>query len=180
MSVRPSVWRAAPLVLLLLPLLSGCGAGRDQTPPACPSAGLVPPTGDITVYPPGARLDDVANQVLQGRIVAIKGKCRQGGDPSRLGAEATVSLHFTRGPAMSDKSVTVPVFVAVTEGGHVLDKKVFDVAVDFPNNIDQADRTVGPVDMVLPVGPKQSGAAYRIVAGFQLTPAQLKAARAAQ
>ena len=180
MSVRPSAWRAAPFALLLLPLLAGCGPTRDQIPPACPSAGLVPPTGDITLYRPGAKQRDLVDQVLQGHLVGINGKCHQGDDTSRLDADVTVSFHFTRGPAMQGTGVTVPAFVAVTEGDRILDKKLFGVAVQFPGNLDQTAVTSAPVHMVLPVGPDKSGSAYRIVAGFQLTPAQLQAARAGQ
>lgn len=182
MSVRPSAWRAAPLALLplLLPLLSGCGPTRDQFPPVCPSVAVVAPTGDLTLYRPGAKEHDLVDQLLQGRVVGIHGKCRPGDNPSKLEADVTVSFRFTRGPAMQGNKLTVPAFVAVAEGDHVLDKKILGIPVDFAGNVDQAEVTSAPVHMVLPVGPKKSGAAYRILAGFQLTPAQLQAAGGGQ
>ena len=180
MPVRLSARRAAPLTLLLLPLLAGCGPTHDQFPPVCPSAGLVAPTGNIALYRPGTTQHDLADQVVQGRIVAINGQCRQGDDKSKLDVDVTVSLNFLRGPAMQGNDVTVPVFVAVTEGDRILDKKIYDIAVKFPSNVDQTARTMPPLHMVLPVAPDKSGAAYRIVAGFQLSPAELQAGKPGQ
>lgn len=180
MPIRLTAWRAAPAALLLLPLLSGCGGpGPNEFPPACPTAGLAPPTDDITLYRPGGRRD-LLDQVLHGRIAGINGTCSQGDDKSRLALDVTVDLQFTRGPAMQDKSVAVPIFIAVTEGDRILDKRIYDVPATFPQNEDRASRTSAPVHMVLPVSPTKSGAAYHVVAGFQLTPADLEAARARQ
>lgn len=180
MPIRLSAWRAAPAALLLLPLLSGCGApGRDEFPPVCPTAGLVPPTDDLTLYRAGGR-HDLVDQVLQGRIVGIHGKCTQGDDKSTLALDVTVDMQFNRGPAMQGKEVTVPIFVAVAEGDRILDKHVYGVAATFPPNVDRSSRTSAPVHMVLPVSPEKSGAAYHVVAGFQLTPAELEAAQQEQ
>jgi len=178
MSVRLSARRAAPLALLLLPLLSACGPDRDQFAPACPAAGLVPPTGDITLYRPGSSGHDLVDQVLQGRVVAIDGKCREGDKKDKLDVDVTVTFRFTRGAAMQGNAVTVPVFVAVTEGDTILAKKVYGVDAGFPPNVDQVTRTSAPIQMTMPVTPTKSGAAYSVVAGFQMTPDQLAAARA--
>jgi len=177
MSVRLSARRAAPFVLLLLPLLSACGPNRDQFAPACPAAGLVPPTGDITLYRPGSSGHDLVDQVLQGRVLAINGQCREGDRKDKLDVDVTVTFRFTRGASMHGNAVTVPVFVAVTEGDDVLDKKVYGVDAGFPPNVDQVTRTSAPIHMSIPVTPTKSGAAYSVVAGFQLTPEQLSAAR---
>ena len=182
MSVRPlAVRRVAPLaVLFLLPLLSGCGPTGDKFPPACPAAGLVPPTGDITLYRPGSSRHDLVDQVLRGRVVAINGKCQDGDAKNQLDVDVTVSFEFTRGAAMQGNAVSVPVFVAVTEGDHILDKHVYGVDAGFPPNVDQVTRTSAPIHMSIPVSAAMSGAAYTIVAGFQLTADQLAAARARQ
>jgi hypothetical protein len=74
---------------------------------------------------------------------------------------------------MQGRETDVPVFVAVTEGETILDKRVFLMHVAFPSNVDRITLGTGDVDLVLPVSPTKSGAAYTVLAGFQLTPDQL-------
>jgi hypothetical protein len=68
-------------------------------------------------------------------------------------------------------------FVAVTDGGAVLDKKLFSLTVEFAPNVDTARATSPEVRMVLPVTPTKSAAAYGVLAGFQLTPEEVAAMR---
>ncbi len=168
--------RAASLALLL-PLLSGCGPERNQFPPACPHAGLLDPTGDILVYRPNSSGHDLTDVVLQGRMVGINGQCRPG-DKGTLDVAVKFSIEFARGPAMQGDRTQVPVFVAVTEGDRILDKHLYQVEAAFPRNVDRVRLTSAEVDLTLPVTPTKSGAAYSILAGFQLTPDQLAAERA--
>jgi hypothetical protein len=65
------------------------------------------------------------------------------------------------------------VFVAVTQGDTILDKYVYRMHVVFPSNVDRITLTPGEANLILPVTPTKSGAAYTILAGFQLTPDQM-------
>ena len=181
MSVRPySLRRAAPLALLtvMLPLLSACGPGRDEFAPACPSAQLAPPTDQIVMYRPNSSHHDLIDQVLQGQVAAIHGQCRAGDTKGTLDLSVSVTFDFVRGPAMKGNSVTVPVFLAVTQGRHILAKRVYAVDAGFPPNVQRVSRSSAPVDMRLPLANGKTGADYTVLAGFQLTRAQLAASRA--
>jgi len=85
-----------------------------------------------------------------------------------------VAVELTRGPAMEGRETDVPVFVAVTDGDAILDKKVYLMHATFPPNVDRVTLTPGETDLALPVSPSKSGAAYSIFAGFQLTADQLE------
>jgi hypothetical protein len=74
----------------------------------------------------------------------------------------------------------VQIFVAVVDNGTILDKKIYPVQVAFPPNVDRGTVVLDEVDMVLPVSPTKSGAAYAIETGFQLTPDELAANREQQ
>ena len=74
---------------------------------------------------------------------------------------------------MAGRETDVPVFVAVTEGDTILDKRVYLMHVVFPSNVDRVTLTPGEVNLVLPVTSTKSGAAYTILGGFQLTPDQM-------
>ena len=164
--------------ILLLPLF-GCGPQRNEFAPLCPTPRLIPTLADVTRYAGPGPTHDVTDLILQGRILGVNGSCSAGDDPSKLPAKVTVSISIQRGPAMRGRDADIPVFLAVTEGDVVRDKKVFQLHLAFPPNVDRLTITSPEIDMDLPVSQQKSGAAYSVIAGFQLTPDELAANRAA-
>jgi hypothetical protein len=166
----------AALIATLLPLLVGCGPARNQFAPACPRPAFLADAADLDIYRQGnapAGAHDITDLVLHGRIVGVNGSCREGDRKNRLATAVNVGVELTRGPAMQGRETDVPVFIAVTEGDVILDKRVYQMHVAFPSNVDRITLGTGDVDVVLPISPTKSGAAYTILAGFQLTPDQL-------
>jgi hypothetical protein len=163
---------------LLLPLF-GCGPGKNEFAPLCPTARLIPALADVTRYAGPGPAHDVTELVLQGRVVAVNGSCTAGDDKSSVPAKVTVTISIRRGPAMRGREADVPVFLAVTEGDSVRDKKVFPLHVAFPQNVEQLTFTSPEIDLDLPVSASKSAAVYGIIAGFQLTPDELAANREA-
>jgi len=164
--------------MLLLPLF-GCGPGRNEFAPLCPTARLIPSLADVSRYAGSGPTHDVTDLVLQARVVAVNGTCKAGDDANELPATVQVSISIQRGPAMKGREADVPVFLAVTEGDAVRDKRVFPLHLTFPPNVDRLTITSPEIDMDLPVSKEKSGAAYSIIAGFQLTPDELAANRQA-
>jgi hypothetical protein len=163
---------------LLLPLF-GCGPGRNEFAPPCPVARLVPALADVTRYAGPGPTHDVTELVVQGRVVAVNGSCSAGDDKSTLPVKVKVSISIRRGPAMQGRDTDIPVFLAVAEGDTIRDKQVFPVHLTFPPNVEQLTVTSPEIDMDLPVSADKNGAAYGIIAGFQLTPDELAANREA-
>ena len=166
--------------MALMMALSGCsffsglmGPGKDEFAPPCPRASLVRDLADITRFRTEASRD-LTEMVVQGRVLAIGGDCRltekRG---TTVETTVTVSAEFTRGPAMRGRTATVPMFIALTEGDTVLDKQVIEFPVEFPANVDRAALQSQPVRLLLPTTRTKSPAAFNIIAGFQLTPAEL-------
>jgi hypothetical protein len=91
-----------------------------------------------------------------------------------------VGAELSRGPAMTANQVTVPVYVAVTEGDRILDKHVYTLSAKFPSNVDRVTVSTPEVFMVLPVSQTKSAAAYSILAGFQLTADELAGSSTSQ
>ncbi len=175
--LRPAVRLFLPI--LLLPLF-GCGPGRNEFAPLCPTARLIPALADVTRYAGQGRAHDVTDLILQARVVAVNGSCQAGDDKSVLPAKVQVTLSVQRGPAMQGHEADIPVFLAVTEGDTVRDKKIFAVHLVFPPNVDRVTITSPEIDLDLPISPKKSGAAYGVITGFQLTPDELAANRRAR
>lgn len=166
------------LVLSCLALsLSGCGPGRNQFAPTCPVPRIVAPLADLTRYS-SPNLRDVTDLVVHARIDSLNGNCTPGADNSTVAATVQVGLTVQRGPAMKGRDVDLPVFLAVTLGNDVRDKRIFQVHVAFPPNVDRVPLTSPPIELAFPVSGSVTGASYSLIAGFQLTPDELAANQA--
>jgi hypothetical protein len=165
----------APCALLLAGLLAGCGPTRNQFAPPCPGQAILGNAADFDSYRGGTR--DLTDLVLHGRIIGLQGSCREGDKKDQLAVSVRVGVELTRGPAMAGREADVPVFLAVTEGETILDKRTVAMHAVFPSNVDRVTLTPGDVSLVLPVSRAKSGAAYTILAGFQLAPDQVGQAR---
>jgi hypothetical protein len=170
-------WRLCIPVLLLT--LFGCGPDRNAFAPVCPTAGIVPALADVTRYAGPGPAHDLTDLEFQARVASVSGKCQAGSEKSILSASVLVSISVQRGPAMRGREADVPVFLAVTEGDTVRDKKVFQVHLIFPPNVDRLTITSPEIDLDLPVSPSKSGASYAVIAGFQLSPDELATNRRA-
>jgi hypothetical protein len=169
--------------LRFLPLLPGtlvlmsCGLQNNQFPPVCPVPGLVKPVSELARFRPGSQ--DIRDLVVRARIVDIIGRCEPGDSSHQIVTTVQVVTEVARGPGMQGQEYDLPVFVAVTDStsGAILDKTLFNMPIDFQRNVDLAHATSREVRMEIPVSPQKSGAAYGIVAGFQLTPDEVAAWR---
>jgi hypothetical protein len=167
----------AILIAALLPLLAECGPARNQFAPVCPDQAILGDAANLTVYRPSANQGparDLTDLVASARIVQIHGSCAPGDDKNHIAVTVSVNVELTRGPALQGNDITVPIFVAVAEGDNILDKHTYLMRAAFPSNIDRVTMTPGELDLSLPVSSAKSGAAYTLLAGFQLTPDQLR------
>jgi hypothetical protein len=176
---RPPNLRWAPraaLFAVLLPLLADCGPPRNQFAPPCPGQAILGNAADLDVHRAtggSGRASDLTDLVLHARIVGMQGSCREGDKKNQLLVTVGVGVELTRGPAMAGRESDVPVFVAVTEGDTILDKRTYFMHVVFPSNVDRITMTPGDLNLLLPVTPTKSGAAYTILTGFQLSSDQM-------
>ncbi len=179
MPFRLSRLRWSPLAVpaLLLPLLAACGPERNAFAPPCPSAHLVPALADVTAYKGAGPAHDLTDLVYQARVTNVQGKCQFGDSKSELAVTVAVVLAAQRGPSMQGRDFDIPLFIAVTEGADIRDKKVFPVHMTFPPNVDRVVVTSPDIAMSLPISAQKTGMAYDVIAGFQLTPDQLAANR---
>jgi hypothetical protein len=174
--------RPATQILLAtaLALLASCGPSKDEFAPVCPVASPLWQAADLVRYRDEsvAAHEDVRDMILTGHIVAIPAKCGPGDNKNQLAADVSITIQLTRGPAMQGREADVPLFLAVAEGDQILDKKVFPQHFVFPTGLDQVTWSSDPVHLVFPISATKSGAAYTVLAGFQLTPAELALNRA--
>lgn len=163
---------ALPALLLLAPL-AGCG-GDDKQPqfaPACPQAGIVRDAADLSRYGSGGR--DLTDLVLDGRVTGVRGSCAPGDTKDTVKTTLQVVIELTRGPAARGRAAEAGYFVAVVDGERILDKRTFNLRAEFPANTDRIRLSGDEVELTLPVSATKTAAAYRVLVGFQLQPAEL-------
>jgi len=158
----------SPMIGLLA--LSACGPQANTFAPACPATGILRDGADLTRF--RGTGTDLTDMVIDGRIIGLSGKCKLD-DQEHLRTTISVGMSLTRGPANASRSDDVTYFIAAAKGDTILDKQTFTLPVNFPRNTDELRIAGAPVDLVLPITQTMTGAAYRIVIGFQLTPQEL-------
>jgi hypothetical protein len=151
--------------------LSACsGAPESDFPPLCPQLSVLPDAGDLTRFQGGGT--DITNIVVDGRIPRPTGQCSLK-DATHLLTTLHVNLELTRGPASKSRTVDVTYSVWALKGNTILDKREYRVPTEFPSNTDHVRLTGEDITLEFPISEKVSGAAYRVLVGFQLTPAEL-------
>ena len=168
---RPARPLAAAAVLLAI---AGCDQDTDRFAPPCPRPPIFRDTGDLHRFRGAGR--DITDSVLDGRITDIQGACKRDGRDTTV-ATVSVGLELTRGPASNGRTANVAYFVAVSDGDAILDKRVFPLSAEFPPNTEHLRLIGEEIELRLPVTAQKTAAAYRISAGFQLTPAELEVNR---
>jgi hypothetical protein len=159
------------LIATLLPLLSNCGPARNEFAPSCPGTAILGDAADFSAYRGAGR--DLTDLVLQARIVSISGNCKKD-DKNHIAVAVSIGVDLARGPGMNGREADVPIFLAIVQGDAILDKQVIRMRSIFPSNVDRVTLTPGEVDLSLPVTADKTGASYTLLAGFQLTPDQLR------
>ena len=118
----------------LLPLLALTIAACSETPddakfaPACPALSLLQDADNLTRFSGNGH--DITEMRVAARITAVPAKCMRA-DATHVRAVLSVDADVLRGPAAGRDAFNVRYFVAVTEGGHVLQEQDFALPAQF-------------------------------------------------
>lgn len=158
--------------------LASCASKRHKPPEPekkviCPQAEVLADAHSVVQFQPGTGRDltDIEYQAEVGRL---KSHCRHHRDDESM----DISVEFTAwlGPAARGAKLSVPYFVAVTQGEDVLSKENFTVDLGFEK---EARRTTGTGDVKRLAIPQTSGELpVEVLVGIQLTPEQVAYNRA--
>jgi hypothetical protein len=134
--------------LAALAALSGCagegelvldqGLGITSVLSTCPAVGIPDYTGDITTFLAGEDRSTVSLD-MSAAITNLRPTCNDGGE--QIYSEATFEVHARRTDVRGARTVTLPYFVTVLQGGSaVVSKRVGEVTLSFA---DGQERAVG-------------------------------------
>ncbi len=165
------VFKSLALLLAAVVVLAACGVFNKKAPAPCPRISILSLAKQRLSFAPGGGTDLSAMQT-DVRLADARGTCvyREG----EVEVEMTVTVAARRGPADRTRKATAPYFVAIlSPERRVLAKRVFDLSLQFPVNVDAGSKTDTVVQRI-PLSTPQRGPGYRIVTGLQLTRAQLE------
>jgi len=119
----------APLLVSLL-VLGGCQRNvLTVTRSQCPAVAIPLHVGDTTLFAPANSRDASAIDVT-ATIINLRGTCSE--TPDTLGTQVNFDVAGQRRVAGPARSVTLPIFIAMVQGGNVLvSKQVSTVTLNF-------------------------------------------------
>ncbi len=165
-------FRSLAALLAAAVLLGGCGWFKSKKrPPPCPRIVVLEDAKRLVNFAPGGGTD-LSAMVSDVRMVRAGGACthREG----EVEIEMAVTVAARRGPADRSRKAPAKYFVAIMNPEEkVVAKRVFDVTLTFPVNVDAGSQTDTLVQKI-PLNKGERGSRYRIITGLQLTPAQLR------
>jgi len=125
-----------------------------------------------TVFRPGAT-EDRANVLYTAEITAVGGGCDMDKKAHTADASLTIQFRVTRASASGEAHYTVPYFVAVTEGARILARQNYAVTLSFEPGQTVASATEKVASVHLDTDKDKQPYDYQILAGLQLTRAEL-------
>lgn len=162
---------AVAVLAAALPSCSSLNPFAKKELRPCPRLSVLRDASRITEYRPG-KGRDLLDVRYTAHIDDVKATCKY--DEQTLRMTVAIDLVFTRGPAAEGSKMHAPYFVAITHGdGEILAKRIFDSDIDFPKRRRRAG-VREEVDETIPLLPDETGAAYEVVIGMQVSEEQLK------
>ncbi len=112
------------------------GVGISVTRSGCPTVAIPDGTGDVTLFNPAGSQDAAAIDVVAS-ITNIRPNCNEGGE--KIFSQASFDVQARRNDARGSRTVTLPYFTTVLQGGSaVVAKRVGQVTVQFADGQQRA------------------------------------------
>ena len=114
----------------------GAGVGVNVTRSGCPTVAVPDGTGDVTIFNPVSSQDADAIDVVAS-VTNVRATCNESGE--KIYAQATFDVQARRSDASGSRTVTLPYFNTVVQGGSaVISKRVGQVTIQFADGQQRA------------------------------------------
>ena len=155
-------------LLMALTALSGCTDKVNN----CPIAVILADASQVTIFKAGAP-QDLAGEAYRVALVGISTDCTINKKTGETNSSYRLNFRATRAPSADAAHYTVPYFVAVTQGEKLIEKRILQVNVDFAPGASLVTFSQSPDDFDIQVPNGHQPYEYELMAGFQMTPAQV-------
>ncbi len=161
----------AALIVLLLPLLSGCETRSDRI--NCPVTNILANTASMTVFKPNMQ-GDPAGMLYSVRMTGLRKSCDFDKDEGTADSDITINFQATRPPSGVAAHYEVPYYVVSTLNGNtILTKQILAVPLDFAPGEASTTFSANVSSLVLHYANGHKPYEYGILVGIQLTREQL-------
>jgi hypothetical protein len=114
----------------------GAGVGVNVTRSGCPTVAVPDGTGDVTIFNPASSQDADAIDIVAS-VTNVRTTCNESGE--KIYAQATFDVQARRSDASGSRSVTLPYFNTVVQGGSaIISKRVGQVTIQFADGQQRA------------------------------------------
>ena len=159
--------------------LSGCSTYRSavnyiasDNPLLCPDAVILANTASLPAFDP-AKGADPSNILYTVAMTNVTTRCDYSKRQFTSDANLKIFFHANRSPGGEAVRYRVPYYVAVTSNGEIQDKQIHWLEFDFPKGVTGVTGEAAVDSVVVKVGKTNKPYEYHLIAGFQLTKAQV-------
>ena len=164
------------LALALVALVAGCRSPKYldtvKLEPVCPHVNVLGDADTITQFAPSAG-QDLTDIAFDARLMGVKGSCQFDEEEKQVTLTMDVQFSATRGPSYRGP-VNLSYFVATLDDAkNVVGRQQFDLPVRFGSGDVRVEGAEQLSETYALKKKDALGAAYQVLVGFVLTPAQL-------
>ena len=159
--------RLAPLGALLL--VMGCSSKIV----ICPVPAILADTKQLTVFRPGTP-PDLANELYTVALTDAQGDCTYSTRDGMVHSSLELTFIAARTPTAETVSYSVPYYVAIHENEKVFVKRLYTLRFSFAPGAAVATIKQAPDDVDIKLANGKLPWNYQMMAGFQMTPAQIE------
>jgi hypothetical protein len=150
--------------------LAGCA--EDNRVRVCPMAAILAPTAETVGFRPNLS-GDPSGELYRVAMTAVSSECTIEEESRQVSADMDITFRATRTPDGTAAQYSVPYYVVVSEGEHVVAKRSFTLQFSFGPGDGAAEFRETIDSTVFRVDNDKQAIQYRLLAGFQLTQEQL-------
>ncbi|HEU0094963.1 MAG TPA: hypothetical protein VFQ52_00810, partial [Rhizomicrobium sp.] len=162
------------LRLFRLPVLAAAlaAAGCSQKIVVCPIPAVLADTASVTVMRPGTT-PDLANELYTVTMTSTEVDCVYNNTTQIVRASMDIGFRATRAPTSEAATYSVPYFVVTHEGAKIYSKRPYTLRFTFAPGAATATIKQSQDDTRIRIENGKLPWNYQLLAGFQLTPAQI-------
>jgi len=171
--------RIAIASALALTLLSGCSTWhsavayiRSDKAATCPDIIILANTSVLPAFD-AKKGDDPSGLVYRVTMTDVSTRCDYSKRHHTADTRAVISYKATRPPGGDAAQYRVPYFVAVTNEGKIQQKEIHWIDLEFDRGATTTTGSAAVNSMIINVAKGKKGYDYHLIAGFQLTRAQM-------
>jgi hypothetical protein len=158
------------LAAVSLTALAACSSDPATTAPMfCPSVAVLQQAQNLTSFEPGRT--DVAAQITTAQITGVAGSCTLEPDKHLLHVKFQAGFAASNGPANHGAPLSLPYFVAITDGQNIISKSDYSIPLSFDGNESIAQATTKPIKIDL--SNRRANRDIQVLIGFELTQDEL-------